>query len=448
MPKKHQRVRVVKIPLKRSSIDRPQVFPRMPRLYLELIENKAKIKQDLINKEYSPPAHTKHQDTRLEFVDDTPPKRHNQEDSRFIPHKERNKSPSANTDSDFEDPPPPRQRESKEFENRLDRLLSDESDDSDVTIEKKSPGEESNISSNSELSISEKNSADVKDKDGYSSEDSDELSARLKELLNEDSDSDVSYGKIDKSLERSSKRSSTDKYSRHRDKDGHSVPYASAYGAAPTLAELEKQGGYIPRRELRDINQTSLNEQQEENAKREFLFKFDLLRKSYPSAIIPEYSIHTELQTMQKSYEDSVRRLSLDSSVENYKMYLVYGFMGCEFVFGNFLGFDMQGFTQQQITSMNSYEKLLIELGEKSFVPSGSKWPVELRLLFMIIMNAAFFVISKMIMKKTGANLMGMINSMNTNPATSTDPSVRKRKMRGPNIDLGDIPDIGTSSSN
>ena len=53
MTKKHQSIKVVKIPLKRSSIfDRPQVFPRMPRLYLELIENKAKIKQDLVNKEY------------------------------------------------------------------------------------------------------------------------------------------------------------------------------------------------------------------------------------------------------------------------------------------------------------------------------------------------------------------------------------------------------------
>jgi hypothetical protein len=170
------------------------------------------------------------------------------------------------------------------------------------------------------------------------------------------------------------------------------------------------------------------------------LFKFDLLRKSYPGSNIPDYTVHTELTTLEKSYTDTVRRLSLDSSVESYKTYLVYGFMGCEFIFGNFLGFDMQGFTQQQIISMNSYEKLLIELGEKSYVPKGSKWPVELRLLFMIMMNAAFFVVSKMMMKKTGANLMGMINNMNSKSSVSQQPPAQKKRMQGPNIDIGDIP--------
>lgn len=434
MPKKHQPVKVVKIPLKRSPTNIPQDFPRMPRLYLELIENKAKIKQDLINKEYIPivsPSQSE-QGPHLDFVDDTPPNK------SIRSNKIKNVSPS-NSDGSEINKLHERQKH-KEFESRLDLLLSDDSSESQSTIDSKSPGEVSTNSTVSDLSIHEKilDKDFDKDLDSYSN-DSNDLSMRLKELLNEDSDSDVSF---EKSLDRSAKNSDTDKYSQHRNKYGHTISYPKSHGIAPTLAELEKQGGYVPRKELRDINQTTMNEQQEEDSKRELLFKFDLLRKSYPSAIIPEYNIHTELHTMQKSYNDSVRRLSLDSSVENYKTYLVYGFMGCEFIFGNFLGFDMQGFTQQQITSMNSYEKLLIELGEKSYVPTGSKWPVELRLLFMIIMNAAFFVISKMIMKKTGANLLGMINNMNSNTESSTSARQHKRRMRGPNIDLGDIPDI------
>ena len=179
-----------------------------------------------------------------------------------------------------------------------------------------------------------------------------------------------------------------------------------------------------------------MNEVEEEDAKREILFKFDLLKKSYKDTVIPEYTIHSDYTTMKKSYESNVRRLSLDSSVDNYKQYLIGGFMVTEFVFGNWLGFDMQGFTQQQILSMNSYEILLIELGEKSYIPTGSKWPVELRLLFLIMMNAAFFIVSRMIMKKTGANIMNMINSMNI----SSVPK-KKKKMAGPNINIDDLPD-------
>jgi hypothetical protein len=428
MVKKHQQIKVIKVPLRRLPIDRPQVFPRMPRLYLELIENKAKIKQDLINKEYVPPISE-------ENIENITPKKYKKIDRN---ESENSYQASDTDDSDSEQEKSKnknkRKQKDKEFNKKMDLLLDDDSED-DI---KKSNRKDSGSSSDSDNSILEKDKDKEKEKDNSSSADSEDLSVRLKELLNDDSASEVSF---DKSSDRSSKRSK-DKYSRHRDSKGHSISYQQVNNSsAPTLSELEKQGGYIPRKELRDINQTTMNEQREEDSKRELLFKFDLLRKSYPSSIIPEYTIHTDIRTMQKSYGDSVRRLSLDSSVDNYKTYIVYGFMGCEFIFGNFLGFDMQGFTQQQILSMNSYEKLLIELGEKSYVPTGSKWPVELRLLFMIIMNAAFFVISKMIMKKTGANILGMVNSMNTSPAQSSNPVQRKRKMKGPNIDV-DIPDL------
>ena len=468
MVKKHQPVKVIKVPLKRSLIDRPQVFPRLPRLYLELIENKAKIKQDLVNKEHSPQNsvvehHPIKDFNKINHYDDS--KKHNHKQLKSLPVDTDDDSDESNTTT----PPSKNKKEVKDFESRMDFLLSDDDSDEEIIEKKRSSSKESVSSSDSEISVSKNKEKDKnktknkikdidsdsdsdndddkdndnddkdkdKDKDNSSSGDSEDLSVRLKELLNDDSSSEVSF---DKNSERSSKKKK-DKYSRHRDSMGHSIPISTNYGSAPTLSELERQGGYIPRKELRDINQTTMNEQKEEDAKRELLFKFDLLRKSYPSSIIPEYTVHTDIRTMQKSYGDSVRRLSLDSSVENYKTYIVYGFMGCEFIFGNFLGFDMQGFTQQQILSMNSYEKLLIELGEKSYVPTGSKWPVELRLLFMIIMNAAFFVISKMIMKKTGANILGMVNSMNAAPTQASTPTHRKRRMKGPNIDLPDIDD-------
>ena len=444
MPKKHQSIKVLKIPLKKSLIfDRPQVFPRMPRLYLELIENKAKIKQDLVNKEYVP--YNSNPSNSIELQKSSP--RQYKNDS--VKHS----------------------GEDKQFKSRLDRLLSDDEDSisvdsvassiSDLSIvEKKKDykkkhnnydSDDSDISVESIKSIKSIDSVDSLNSGNSSnssnSSDSGDLSLRLKQLLNEDSASEsvINSPKLNNRSSNIDNISENDKYSRHRNRHGHSISHKGPKGSAPTLKELETQGGYIPRKELRDINQSSLTEQQEEDSKREYLFKFDLLRKSYPNSIIPEYSIHTDYNTMQKSYSDSVRRLSLDSSVENYKTYLMYGFMGCEFLFGNFLGFDMQGFTQQQLTSMNSYEKLLIELGEKSYVPTGSKWPVELRLLFMIIMNAAFFIISKMIMKKTGANLIGMLNNMNSSP-NSTDSNQRKRRMRGPNIDIGDIPDIDSNT--
>jgi len=343
-----QRIKVVKIHLQNKNIDKhPQRFPSLPRLYLEIIENKNKIYQDLINKEHvAKPQNIQSWDNDNESIY------------------------SSSSDGSI---------------NRFDVIQNKTVEDYDKV-----------------------------------DRDTQVLSSRLNDLLQDDS---PGY------------KENFDKYSIPRDPRG-------AMRTPPPLSEIQATGGYEPTKELMDMNQHSAiqhSDPVDDDMKRELLFKFTLLKKSYPTANIPDYSIHTDYNTMKRSYDDTVRSLSIDSSVENYKTYLMYGFMGCEFVFGNFLGFDMSGFTQQQVSQMSQYEKLLVEIGEKSYVPTGSKWPVELRLLFLIIMNAAFFIISKMLMKKTGSNILSMFNKMNNKPEVVKSS---KKRMRGPNVNLDDLEDL------
>lgn len=503
-------IKVVKVPL--QDHERPksyeQSFPRMPRMYLELIENKAKIKQDLINKEHLPNAineivkprnsaikeeyspspeksiskheeklknidkliseETKIQTESTSFIPDSPPKSDNELDlnqynSRYDKDEIVNKKQSKNKelekeiddlfdsskDDDFNQTrveSTPKRHEinikdnlksladnhdsshiikkptSNLFDKRLDKLLGNITNNTndEERYEDKSPS----ITSEPEQSLRHRyESPKLSDNDDKYSNRSVEsnMSTKLKRLLQSESSPAHQPQKLS---------------SHNHDK---LTQKSQTQTLPPSLADIEASGGIIRKKELRDINHIPISEDQEDDAKRELMFKFELLKKSYPNSTIPEFTVHSDYQTMKKSYEQSVRRLSLDSSVETYKTYLIGAFMASEYIFGHYLGFDMQGFTQQQILSMNSYEKLLIELGEKSYVPKGSKWPVEIRLLMLIIINSAFFIVSKMLLKKTGTNILGMINNMNTANINVGDSSRTKRKMRGPDINLSDF---------
>ena len=381
-----KKVKIVKVPLHPEIKNRvfQQRFPNMPILYLELLENKSKIKPELVNKAYEPNGGSQ----KLDFKDSQPNSPDQTDYSEYEKSKSRNerkRNDDERSDDDDERSEEEDDERSEEEDDERRRKIHDDDDES----------ERSSGSNKSDKRISK----------------------RMKELLDSS------------------------------DEDDEKIPTKSGdrkgqYNA-PSLKDLEESGKFVRKREVEDIGHTSMSDQEKDDAKRELLFKFELLKKSYKTENVPEFSVHSDYDQMKKSYEMTLRTLSLDKSVEDYKRYLMGGFMLMEFACGNFFGFDMSGFTQQQMVSMSSYEKLLIELGEKSYVPSGSKWPVEVRLLFLVIMNAAFFIISKMILKKTGSNLMNVINGMGTNPsATQSQPNVKKRKMKGPTVSVDDIPDI------
>ena len=317
---------------------RPKKFPRMPNMYLELIENKSKIKPNLVDKEYIPSK-----------------KERKEEKSEPEPEPEPEHEPESERDNDRD--------------NDRDRDREREKQESDT---ERSPPKSS------------KSSPEKEEDDG--------LSSRLKELLKDKTD--VKETKLN-------------------DDEIHT---------APRLSEISG-GSYLPKKQMADVSKQTFDD---EDLKRELLFKFDLLRKSYKNANIPEFSIHSDYSTMQRTYDSTIRQVNVDNNIETYKSYLITGFYITEFVLGYWLKFDMQDFTKQQIVNMSKYEHLLIELGEKNYVPEGSKWPVEIRLLFTILINAAIFIVTKMVMKKIGSNLFNM----------TEEPQAPKRRMRGPDVNL------------
>ena len=411
------KLKVVKVPISDNEriITNPPNFNNVSQLYLELIENKDKIKQSLVNKEYVPSKTL----PNIPFINDNTNPTTNTDTTTTFENKQNNNEVKKEYD-DYSDDDKSKSRDTYDDDKSRSRDTYDDdksrskdtydddksrSKDSDKSLDsydKSRTTTDSSYSSKSKSrSYSSSSDSSYKSKNSH-------LSDRLKELLQEDSRKEKS---------RSKKASGSHKNN------------------IPSLKELEDKGNITREQYIPDIERVQQEEIDEDDLKRELLFKFELLKKSYRGASIPEFSIHSDYKNMSKTYEETVRKLSLDSTVDNYKNYLVGGFMFMEYVLSNFLKLDMQGFTQQQVLNMQSYERLLIELGEKSYVPGGSNWPVELRLVFIIIINAAFFVISKILMKKTGSNIMNLINSMNT-PMTSSSIPQKKRKMKGPDVDL------------
>lgn len=394
MPK--EPIQVVKLHLSRERVDNPvPFFPKMPKMYLELLENKDKIKPEMVNQEYIP--------------DSTPA---------------------------------PNMGVTAPLSLRLDTLLQDkpnfELPDSD--IEQDSDVEEDDVGD-----------SDVSDEDDEDEDEDTDI-----ELDDSVKSSHYSFKPTKPSFERfktspvesfherpsfTRQRTEPDRIRNHFE-ETFQAPQQSKYEyreEPPNLADLNiKQNPVYP--DAKYMN----NNAEEDDMKRELLFKFELLKKSYKNVNIPEFNMFTDYETMKRSYESTVKNLSIDNSVESYKQYLIGGFMLVEFVLGNWFNLDMQGFTNQQLLAMNTYERLLIELGEKSYVDEESQWPVEARLMGLVIMNAGMFIVSKMIFKKTGSNLMNMINSMNINPAFSGGSSAqpKKRTMKRPDIDIDNFPEV------
>lgn len=401
---------VIMVPLTEKRKINPPSFPPMPRLYLELIENKEKIKKEFAAQEFVP-----NYDAEVSFDDDGDERVVHKKDPKETFQKPNETKKPANPTSVKSKTPvkmPPMKKATTPAPSAPSAPSGKkEMTSSDNPTDAPPPPEENTLHD-----------------DVTGSKETDPLSAFLKKSRS------IGSRGHDASPE---KKASYDRAKDDILRNDSKVP--------PSLQDLE-DGGAFNTGGVKNMSRVSKKEQDGEAKLRELLFRFDLLRKANPIEEIPKFTINSDPEFVAKTYDDILRNLSLTDNINKYKKYLMFGFMGVEALAGNVLGFDMKGFTKQQIVEMSSYEKLIIELGEKNYVPQ-SKWPVELRLLGMIVMNAAFFIASKMALRATGTDILGTMNTAaNAGVAASNIQQRKKQRMSGPSINLDDIPGAASTS--
>ena len=155
--------------------------------------------------------------------------------------------------------------------------------------------------------------------------------------------------------------------------------------------------------------------------KQELLVKFDILRKN-SERNIPVYNMNHNYNVMKHHYKLLVKQLHVDNKIVFYKQCLLGASGYIEVFMGEaFLGLDMKGYTEFQANSMSSYDKLLLKIGEKSYMPGVvSSMSVEMQLLMTVAIQTAIFVGSKILTNKTGLNIVNLFQT-----ATASSPATR-----------------------
>lgn len=470
-------------------------FPPLPRLYLELLENKAKVKPELRDLEWDPKSSTQipsfnpfltttkaEVDTEFkEFNDEglggerpnfvSSPMRTSREPMSF-PRNEfkteekspspqpsflsfsrgENRIPEPQPDSRPESPAP-EQVKSFSFSKFSSRPSSRESEFNWESSGRQEPRLEPRLEPREERfeDIFSKPSSEEPNED----EIPDEMRAILegkfedkKSSTNENQSSSYSsQPQTQSSQSQPSQPSQVQPKPQYNPQEPPSLktvmnnPQVANYSQGPNIANLTIKG--------------SMGEEKE---KQDLLFKLNLLRKQYKDVHIPEFDQWTDVKTLQNEYERLTRQLKLDSTVENYKKFLTIAFFGLEFLLTNLIKWnDMKGFAQNQLVGMNQYEKLLVEIGEKHYLEPQKQWPPEMKLLGMVFMNAAIFVGTRMLFKGAGGGIMNMFSggipsttssSSSSSSIPTAAPSKPKPTMKVPEYDIDDLFSTATTKKN
>jgi hypothetical protein len=397
----HSPVTIEKVPQKSPKFNN-HVDAKSKTLYLELIENPDKIKDQLIGEEYnpekSPPRTPDHVYPKTSYKDDDEHRKSSDESKDKSSESRKDDDRKSESDDD-------RKSESRRYDEDSDRESEYEEDYSESETEESKPKRPITTPVRAKTPPHQtRYTTPARD---------DKFKNSLFDILKD---------------------------------DGNDLAESKSIKTPPRISSLVDSVRKPSPQRVVESKLDDIKEEDEKNVddmKRELLFKIELYKKNNPNTDIPALNFNDDIKLIEFHYRQCIKISSVTSKSEQYKTYLIGSFMVIELLFGKFLKFDMKGFAQEQISKMTAYEELLMELGEKQYVHIESQWPVEVRLLILVITNTAMFIFMKMLTNKIGFDVSGIMSKLGglekAMAGGSGETSEPKKSMKGPTINFDDL---------
>lgn len=212
----------------------------------------------------------------------------------------------------------------------------------------------------------------------------------------------------------------------------HVPPPAPYYHTPPAGGLQAPYGYYVPAPPPQPVvpeipDYDMMPEDQQHEARIIFRSKFATLRDNYPERSFDDYDEELPLRVIHKLYDDHIKRISIESNASVTKIIMVMIFLGIELFGIRVLGVDLKGYTRNQLAAMKRYDRLLLELGEK-YAGNTGNWPIEFRLIFLALVNAAIIIGVKFACDKLGyRDADGFIKMVNDMIGGSVDNMVETK---------------------
>jgi hypothetical protein len=121
------------------------------------------------------------------------------------------------------------------------------------------------------------------------------------------------------------------------------------------------------------------------------LKKFQL----YQPNVVPSYNEFTSTEELEKILKNVKRESILKENINESKKYITFLWFGLEKVATQYLSIDLSGFTAHEAQHMDEYHKVLLELGERSYLNWSEGIPPEIKLIYIMLSHAGTFHIQK-----------------------------------------------------